>query len=104
MEQVRLLQHRNNVDDLFMLKQLKQLKDAQELLMLRDPPSKDKSKSGYEKEAMVEEEEPKKLRFPAPPAKDSKENVVCRWDECGLELESPGKLIDHMRVRNKYIF
>ena len=101
MEQVKLLRHSNNYNDLFMLKQLKQMKDAQELLLLAG----EKKKNGYEKEALIEKspikvfEQPQKLRFPAPPVRDSKENVVCRWDDCGLELESPGKLIDHLRVR-----
>jgi hypothetical protein len=44
-------------------------------------------------------EVPRTIRFPpAAPTKCYSEVVLCKWELCGNEFESTGKLIDHLKV------
>lgn len=53
--------------------------------------------SGIDKDADVFEV-PRTIRFPpAPPTKMYSEVVICKWELCGNEFESTGKLLDHLK-------
>lgn len=45
-------------------------------------------------------EVPRTIRFPpAAPTKIYSEVVICKWELCGTEFDSTGKLLDHLKVR-----
>ena len=51
-------------------------------------------------------EVPRTIRFPpAAPTKCYSEVVICKWELCGNEFDSTGKLLDHLKVRrmNSYV-
>ena len=44
-------------------------------------------------------EVPRTIRFPpAAPTKCYSEVVICKWELCGNEFDSTGKLLDHLKV------
>ncbi len=44
-------------------------------------------------------EVPRTIRFPpAPPTKCYSEVVICKWELCGMEFDSTGKLLDHLKT------
>ena len=44
-------------------------------------------------------EVPRTIRFPpAPASKYSSEVVICKWELCGNEFDSTGKLLDHLKT------
>ena len=44
-------------------------------------------------------EVPRTIRFPpAAPNKSTSELVICKWELCGTEFDSTGKLLDHLKV------
>ena len=46
-------------------------------------------------------EVPRTIRFPpAAPTKCYSEVVICKWELCGNEFDSTGKLLDHLKVNN----
>ena len=48
-------------------------------------------------------EVPRTIRFPpAAPTKCYSEVVICKWELCGNEFDTMGKLLDHLKVRNIY--
>ena len=48
-------------------------------------------------------EVPRTIRFPpAAPTKCYSEVVICKWELCGNEFDSTGKLLDHLKVNNIY--
>ena len=44
-------------------------------------------------------EVPRTIRFPpAAPNKSFSEVIICKWELCGNEFDSMGKLLDHLKV------
>ena len=48
-------------------------------------------------------EVPRTIRFPpAAPTKCYSEVVICKWELCGNEFDSTGKLLDHLKVSKNF--
>lgn len=87
-----------NKTDLFLLSQLEQLKQLEKLQEVKV--QSEVVSPVKEEEEKASEDNPV-IRFPLEKS-SSTELTLCKWENCGIEVESTGKLLDHLKVYQNY--